>query len=254
MLPLQRRNWLEQQIIINKTIDIDDVSRRLNVSAMTIRRDLNELEKEGKLIRTHGGAVIGKTLTQEVAYSSKMNKNKLEKQSIALKALSLVKKNSTILLDSGTTTLELASLLQEREDVTIVTNDIKIGNELLNSPVKVIITGGELQRDVGSLYGSIAQQFFKGVHADLLFLGAHAIDLNIGITAPTFEKAAVKQMMIKAAAQTWVLADFSKFENKAFSSVCSMEEIKGIITDNNLASSLINTYREKTSLLIGGER
>lgn len=254
MLPLERRKWLEQQIIIDKKIDIDDVSRKLNVSAMTIRRDLNELESEGKLVRTHGGAVIGESLTKEMSYSSKKNKNKLQKQSIALKALSLIKENSTILLDSGTTTIELAMLLKDRKDLTIVTNDIKIGNELLNSSVKVLITGGVLQQEVGSLYGYIAQQFLDRIHVDLLFLGAHAIDLNYGVTAPTFEKAAIKQMMIKSAARTLVLADFSKFEKKAFANVCTLEKIDGIITDSRFDLPLRSNYEEKTSLFIGGEK
>jgi DeoR/GlpR family transcriptional regulator of sugar metabolism len=251
VLPLERRKWLEQELILNKKVDIEDISKKLNVSGMTIRRDLKELENSGKAIRTHGGAISIDSITEEIPYSSKKGKNNPEKKAVAMKALSLIQENSTIILDSGTTTYELAKLLNNRSDLTIVTNDIKIANELLESPNQVIVTGGELQQGVGALYGSATQDMLNVIHADLFFLGAHAIDLERGVTAPTFEKSLIKQLMLKAAERTWLLADTSKFNKKAFSSVCSLTEVEGIITNSVSDTSIVQDFSNKTQILFG---
>lgn len=251
MLPFERRKWLEQQIKLHKKIDIEEVSVKLSVSSMTIRRDLTQLEENGKVIRTHGGAISVDSFSEEIPYSSKITKNIAEKKGISLRALQLIKENSTIILDSGTTTLELAKLLKDRSDLTIVTNDVKIANELLESSNHVIVTGGELQQGVGTLYGTATQNMLSIIHADIFFLGAHAIDLEHGITAPTFEKSLIKQLMIKASEKTWLLADFSKFNKKAFSRVCSLTEIEGIVTDSGIQPSIGNEYGSKTNILYG---
>lgn len=177
-------------------------------------------------------------------------KNSNQKKAVARKALSLIEENFTIILDSGTTTLELAKLLKHRNDLTIVTNDVNIASELLDSSNKVIVTGGELQQGIGALYGTATQQMLEIIHADIFFLGAHAIDVESGVTAPTFEKSLIKQLMVNAAARTWLLADSSKFNKKAFSKVCSLNEIEGIITDQNTDSQIVEVYQEKTQLLL----
>lgn len=253
LLPIERRKWIEKQLVSNKKVDIEEVSKKLDVSSMTIRRDLSELEKKGKAIRTHGGAISVDMITEETPYSSKIVKNNAEKKLIARKALSLIKNQSTVILDSGTTTFELAKLLKDRDDLIIVTNDIKIANELLESPNKVIVTGGELQQEVGALYGVATQNMFKNIQADIFFLGAHAIDLKGGVMAPTFEKSLIKQLMLEASEETWVLADSSKFNRKALAKVCRFNEIDGVITDSSDKPTNIKEYATKTQILTGGE-
>lgn len=244
MMRMERRNWLEKEIKNKKRIDVENISKKLKVSSMTIRRDLVDLENDGKLIRTHGGAVSLDSLTGEIPYSSKKIKNNNEKKDIALKALSLIDKNSTIILDSGTTTLEIAKLIKSREDLTIVTNDIKIGNELIDSSPRVILTGGELQPGIGALYGSITQNMLTSINADIFFLGAHALDISNGVSAPTFEKAMIKQLMKSAAERTWLLADYSKFNTRAFVNVCDLSEIEGVITDQKLDTQTKEEYEK----------
>lgn len=215
-------------------VEINQLSDELSVSPMTIRRDLVQLEEDGKLIRTHGGAVLPKPLITETPFSTKESRQTEQKKLIAKKTLPLIKGGQTIILDSGTTTLELARLLATRDDITIITNDIKIASELMNSQLKVFITGGELQNNIGALYGPQTHQFLKNIHVDTFFLGAHAIDMEAGITAPTFEKSLIKQLMIQAAEKTWLVADSSKFEQKAFSKVCDFNELSGFITDEDI--------------------
>src|SRR5699024_6076282 len=146
-----------------------------------------------------------------------------------------------------------AKLLKHRSSLTIVTNDIKIANELLDSSNEVIVTGGQLQKGVGALYGTATQNMLEVIRADLFFLGAHAVDLHSGVMTPSFEKSLIKQLMLHAAEKSWVLADSSKFGQKAFSIVCDFEEVEGVITDQELASSLVNKYRMKTKILFAEE-
>ena len=253
MLVLERRRWIETQIANKGKIDIEGLAKQLDVSSMTIRRDLAELEKAGKAIRTYGGAVSPTSLIGETPYASKKGQNIYEKQLIANKALTIIPENASILLDSGTTTIEVAKRLKQRDDITIITNDIKIAAELIDSQLKVIVTGGELQNNVGALYGWPTQEILKNMHVDIFFLGAHAIDVNAGVTAPTFEKALIKRMMMEAAEQTWLLADSSKFNKKAFSTVCSFESLEGMITDSKHDISDREKYEEQVMLLFGEE-
>ncbi|SHG26420.1 DeoR/GlpR family DNA-binding transcription regulator [Ornithinibacillus halophilus] len=246
MQPNKRREWILQLLKDNGKVEIDELARELDVSTMTIRRDLDQLEEDGQVIRIHGGAVLPKPLITETPFITKESKRMDQKRAIANKAISYIKDGQTILLDSGTTTLELARLLKQRENLTIITNDIKIAAELLDSQLRVIVTGGELQNDVGALFGPQTHQLLKDIHVDLFFLGAHAIDLKAGVTSPTFEKSLVKQLMIQSAENTWLLADSSKIQQKAFSKVCDLKEINGFITDNEIS---IDTKKELSEFI-----
>ncbi len=234
MNPVERRDSILNALKVDGKVDINKLSESLDVSPMTIRRDLLQLEKEGLLIRIHGGAVLPKPLISEIPFSTKEERQIEQKKQIASKTLSLIKEGQIIILDSGTTTLELAKLLKPRKNITIITNDIKIAAELVDSELKVLITGGELQNDIGALHGPATHHFLKNIHVDLFFLGAHALDIDAGVTAPTLEKSLVKQLMIGAAESTWLLADSSKFKQKAFSKVCDLKSLSGFITDNEV--------------------
>lgn len=232
MLPLERRQLILKQIRQEGKATIDQLSEKLNVSGMTIRRDLAQLEEEGKVVRTHGGAMSAKTLIAETPYSNKVSHRTSQKRAIAELAAKMVPQGAKILLDSGTTTIELARAIAWREDLTIVTNDVKIAIELLDSKSQVLTTGGDMQRGIGALLGPHAQNLLEQIRVDLLFLGAHAIELQAGITAPAMDKALIKKLMIDAAAETWVVADSSKFGQRSFVHVCSFSQIDGIVTDS----------------------
>ncbi|MEC5423097.1 DeoR/GlpR family DNA-binding transcription regulator [Virgibacillus sp. C22-A2] len=249
MQPTERREWVMQQLRDNEKVEIDVLSAELNVSPMTIRRDLDQLEEAGQVIRIHGGAVLPKPLITEIPFLTKETRRIAQKRIIAQKALTYVKKDQIIMLDSGTTTLELARLLRNRESITVITNDIKIAAELVDSPLKVIVTGGELQNDVGALFGPQTHHFLKDIHVDLFFLGAHAIDVNVGVTSPTFEKSLVKQLMIRTAENTLLVADSNKLGQKAFSKVCDLNELTGFITDDDITEETKHIVSEKIEII-----
>lgn len=226
------------------TVEIADLTTQFNVSAMTIRRDLDQLEAEKKLIRTYGGATLAHPLKSERSFSDKQLEMLEQKQQIADQAIQLIQSGMTLLLDSGTTTLEIAKRLPDLDQLTIVTNDIQIAAILMNTKYEVYLLGGRVQNDVGAVFGNHAEEMLKQLHVDLFFLGAHAVHHSFGITAPTIEKAALKREMIRAAEQVFLVADTSKFEQKAFAKVCDLASITGIITDNSLPNELYTQYNE----------
>src|SRR5699024_11741709 len=113
------------------------------------------------------------------------------------KAFSYIQEGQTLILDSGTTTLELAKLLKHSKNITIITNDIKIASELLESNLKVIVKGGELQNDIGALFGFWTQHFLKDIHVDIFFLGEHEVDLQSAVTSLTHKKSSIKKLIIQ---------------------------------------------------------
>lgn len=256
IMPKERREQILQQLNENGKIEIEDLVNELNVSAMTIRRDLAFLEETEQIIRTHGGAILNKPLVVESSFRTKEGKFNDRKRAIAERAVQFIQDHSTILLDSGTTTLEIAKLLKEKTTITVVTNDIKIAAELLDTDVKVIVTGGELQSTIGTLFGPLTEQMLRGIHVDLFFLGAHAIHSQAGITAPTYEKASIKKLMIEASEKTWLVADSSKFDQKSLTKVCDLNQIHGLITDQHISDEtekILNEYLEVVTFE-GGEK
>ncbi|QED47048.1 DeoR/GlpR family DNA-binding transcription regulator [Cytobacillus dafuensis] len=249
MLPIERKMKLLEQVNTTGKIEIDELAEQLNVSSMTIRRDLSKLEKDGKLVRTHGGAVSLQSLTTETPYVNKITLRVKEKRLIALEALKLIPEGASVFLDSGTTTLEIANIIKERNDLHIVTNDLNILQMLLHSPSNIICTGGNLQNGLGVFYGPHAEDLLRSINIDILFLGAHAIDIERGISAPTLEKAMLKKMMIKTAKQTWAVCDSSKFDKHSFAHVCNLSEINGIITDNLCIKEKMKKYENRISII-----
>lgn len=245
----KRRQVVVEEINKHGKVEIDQLADQLNVSQMTIRRDLALLEEKGKLIRSFGGAVSPRLLVSETPFSQKESHQGEQKSQIALKAMKYIKSGQTILLDSGTTTLELAKLLKNKEDLTIITNDIKIAAELIDSKLKVIMIGGVMQNDVGAVFGAQASEFLNTIHVDTFFLGAHAVDVAAGVTSPSYDKSYLKQQMMAAAERVWLLADSSKLNTKAFSYVCDLSELTGFITDDEVTDSVKSTFNEHVKVL-----
>ncbi|WP_367079839.1 DeoR/GlpR family DNA-binding transcription regulator [Rossellomorea marisflavi] len=249
LIPEERHSIIIEKLQQTGKVELEELLDNIGVSAMTIRRDLAFLEKEGKLIRTHGGAVLPDPIIAETPYMWKESKNIEYKREIATKAIPLIKPGSSLFLDSGTTTLEIAKQIKEIEGLTIITNDIRIAFELLEAKSKVMVTGGELQSEVGALFGPPAQEFLQGVHVDLFFLGAHAVEEQAGVTAPTYEKAAIKKAMLASAQQTWLVADSSKFQHKSFAEVCGITDLAGMIVDEGIMPETRNRYSNMVEVI-----
>lgn len=236
MIPAQREAFIIEKLRQDGVVKTDELAKYLNVTQMTIRRDLLKIEKDGLAYRSHGGAVLKNPLQREELYDKKKQNNLEEKRNIALKAVDLINDGDIVLLDSGTTVYELALLLKDKEDLTVVTPDLKIANELYQSNIKVFFIGGQIQKETGSSMGSAAEEFVKGIKVNIAFIGISSIDSNLYLCTPTFEKAALKNKMIACASKSVLLSDESKFEKGAFTKICSIEEIDVLITNRNFTA------------------
>lgn len=251
LLPGNRKKIIMDELSIKGKVEILELVDLLDVSAMTIRRDLDELEKNKKLIRTHGGAALPQVIRIGHSFEPNLSENDLRKKEISKIAVTLVRDGVTVLLDSGTTTLEIAKLLKARCNLTIVTNDIKIATELTNSNLEVILLGGKVQTEDGVIVGSFAENMLENMFVDILFLSAHAVDAVHGITSANFEKASIKRAMIHNSEVVYLIVDAQKFGKKAFSKIADLDSITGIITDSTISKEEEDILKRKSKLLKG---
>ncbi len=239
------------QIIIDKlenlgSVTVADLVKEFNVSEMTVRRDLDILENKGLLRRVHGGAISQRGRSYEPPYMMRSTENLESKQRIGQMAASLVKNGDSITLDIGTTTLEIAKNLHSKHDLTIITPSLQIANELVSHPgIRLIISGGVLRSGELSMVGHLAERAFEEFYVDKLFLGAGAFDLRNGASEFNIEDALVKRAMVRTAKQVILVADSSKFNQVAFTSITDLKSIHIIVTDNDLSPDLYERLQEE---------
>ncbi len=235
ILAEERRAILLRELNDTGYIQAAELAERLNISAITIRRDLTQLEEEGLCVRKRGGAVRSdQSVTLELPYQVKQHSCIAEKRRIAEAAARMVSHGSTIILDAGSTTYALALLLSQKR-ITVVTNDLQIAVKLAANPnINLICTGGIARANVYSLHGSQVESFIRSLRVDLTFLGADAIHADGTVSNVSIEEAMIKQAMIGAAERVVLLADSSKFEKAGFARVCSLSQLDTIITDSGI--------------------
>jgi len=235
MLPNQRREKILELIREDGHAKVMDLSRIFKVTEVTIRQDLEKLEKDGDVIREHGGAFL-KNIDLNVRNFSLQNQDNLtEKIMIAYKAIEFIEDGDTIILDSGSTTTEIAKLINGFKNLTVITNALNIALILGAQPgVNVIVTGGEFKAPTLSLTGQKAADFFQNLHVDKLFLATAGIALKSGLTYPGISDICVKRAMIESANDIYLVADSSKIGKNAFASLGALSLINYLITDSKI--------------------
>ena len=229
-----RRSYILKQIENLGLVTVTDLANDLGVSGMTIRRDLDELEKDGLIQRVHGGAVSAHGGSYEPPYALRATQAVEAKQSIGALAATLVADGDSIALDIGTTTIELAKNLTERHNLTILTPSLRIANLFINQPdVRLIIPGGIARTGEASLSGDLTRKAFQGLFVDRLFLSVGGIEAKFGLTGFNWDEALVKQAMIKSAKEVIVIADATKFGEVAFAHIASFSAIHKLVTDQS---------------------
>jgi DeoR/GlpR family transcriptional regulator of sugar metabolism len=220
--------WLQEE----GSARVRALAEAFDVSEVTVRQDLEKLEADGHIVREHGGAFL-KSVTQQVRSMALQNlKNMEAKQRIGQAAARLVKDGDTIILDSGSTTTEVAAQLTGRHDMTVITNALNIALMLGAEPgFDVHMTGGHFKAPTLSLSGDRSADYFKGLFVQTLFLATAAIDLEIGLTYPALGDIPVKRAMIAAAEQVVLVADASKIGTRSFSALGGIEQVHMLITD-----------------------
>lgn len=249
MLQHQRQNHILEQIKILGAIQVEQLAQEMDVSTMTIRRDLTKLAKEGHILRCYGGALQ----KEEIPYREKKSTNEKAKTLIAHTAKKLIEKENTIFLDAGTTAYYLAVELQTRADLTIVTTDMEIAQLLKNAAPTLILCGGQVQKTTGSLYGFFTNQMITSMRFDIAFVGSACIDEDFNSLTPTIEKAELKQLATKHAKKSYLMVDASKFYKQAMTKINSLSDYTGVITEKKFTSQEKKILFKKNITVINAE-
>ncbi|WP_244444684.1 DeoR/GlpR family DNA-binding transcription regulator [Paenibacillus camerounensis] len=234
----ERKVSIVQFVDQHTRASVQELSQQLGVSESTVRRDLKELEEARLLKRTHGGAVSLQSVNFEAAFPDKEDRFMDEKLRIAAKAVELIQEGDAILLDGGTTTLQIARALKSFSNLKVITNSIMALNELRDCRnIEVSITGGMLRPDTMAFVGPMTERSLEMVRVDKAFLGTNGLDLTEGITTPNMLEAATKRKMITVAKQSILLADHSKIGQVSFCKVADLREIDHCILDSAVPGS-----------------
>jgi len=235
---VERRDNIIKQLQKNGKVRVDELSEQFGVTTVTIRNDMDFLEEKGILYRTHGGALIRNNVYNDTSIEEKQKLNKEEKLKIGQKAAELVKDGQAVLLDSGTTTLQIAYQLGERKELTLMTNALIIALEMAKyNGINVMLTGGTLRAESCSLVGPDAEKTIKNYFFDILFLGVDGLDIGYGLTTPNPMEAQLNRIMVQRAKQVIAVTDSSKLGRHSFSYICDLDMISKIITDHKISST-----------------
>lgn len=241
----QRRTKILNLLREDGHAKVANLSKLFSVSEVTIRQDLEVLEEMGYIIREHGGAMLKDV--GDFAKSGKLfNQTHMDqKKEIAAKAVKLIEEGDSIILDSGSTTTEIAKLLLEFKQLTVITNAINIAYILGENPgINLIVSGGEFKAPTLSLTGELAASLFKGIHVDKLFLATAGISNDMMLTYPSYSDLIVKSSMIRASGKVFLVADSSKIGNSSFASLGQISLVDALITDSQMSLKDIDTIRQ----------
>lgn len=245
MLNLERQTKILELLEQNGKVEVADLARRLAASEVTIRKDLKGLDSRGLLRKAHGGAVRAETVSADPSLQIKAALHAEAKRRIGVAAAGLIVDGESIILDSGTTTQQVARHIKKRRGVKVITNALNVATELMGAEgVEVILLGGLLRQNSNSLVGQFAEEMLAQFFVDKLFLAVDAVDLEFGLSTPNLDESHVNQAMVSAARETILVADSSKFGKRSLSRIVPLSDVDKIITDNGLAEATQAGLRE----------
>ncbi|MBU3161275.1 DeoR/GlpR family DNA-binding transcription regulator [Clostridium frigoris] len=250
MFPEERKSKIINSLNKYGKVKVCDLSQQYEVSEVTIRRDLQELEEDEIIKRVHGGAVLNVNTKFEPTFSEKIDKFYDEKESIGKLAASIIEDGDTIALDAGTTTISIARQITAK-NITVLTNSVDVAYELAKKrDVEVIITGGTLRWETRAMVGPVADNALKNFRVDKAFIGTNGLCSINGLTTPNIIEANTKREMIKIADQTIVVCDHTKFGIVYFSKIVNLDSVDIIITDNQIDNAILEQFVEKDVKII----
>lgn len=226
------------------SVNVIDLCTELEVSSVTIRKDLKLLEDRNLLFRTHGGGTLANPYTTDRPVTEKAMIHSEEKLGIGDAAAKLIESNDCILIASGTTVLSLAKNILPEGQLTVVTAALNVAMELVNHPgIEVIQLPGIIRKTSSSVTGNFAEEMLGNFSFSKLFLGVDGIDPEFGLTTTNMMEAQLNRKMIAASQKTIVLADSSKFGKRGFGRICGLEDIEQVITDANISEHMVETLK-----------
>lgn len=240
----ERHQFILSKLQKEGKVNVLDLCAALNVSSVTIRKDLKLLEDKNLLFRTHGGGTSSNPYTIDRPVNEKEKIRSEEKMDIGAAAARLIEPNDCIIIASGTTVLSLARNIKPEGHLTVITAALNVATELNHHPqVEVLVLGGILRKSSSSATGLYAERVLDDFSCSKLFLGVDGIDLDFGLTTTHVQEAQLNRKMITASQKTIVLADSSKFGKRGFGRICGLEDVEQIITDRGISDHLVEKLK-----------
>jgi DeoR family fructose operon transcriptional repressor len=235
-IPSKRRDQIIEILKSKEYAEIPYLSQKFSVSEMTIRRDIEKLESEGKVNRVYGGVklVSIRDRNYELSIEERLNSHSKEKQIISIEAAKFINDGDVIAFDASTSALELSRYIKFKKKITVVTNNIKIAGEVSEDPnISTILLGGFVRQWSCSIIGSSMNKYLESIFIDKAFISCKSLNFTEGVTDSLIDEGEAKQSLIERSNQLYVLADHSKINTLSFFKICSSDKIHTIITDSN---------------------
>jgi DeoR family transcriptional regulator of aga operon len=247
LLVEERRRLIVEYVESNGRATVEELASRFGTSTVTIRNDLETLARSAIIARSHGGALpVTQTVANDIPLSIKETRSHPQKLRIGHAAAKLIKDGETIILDSGSTTVEIARQIRQMkfQSLTVVTNALNIALELSGLPnIRVMMLGGLLRQTSYSLVGPDAEQALSRISADRLFLGVDGLDPDVGVTTPDPLEASLNALMIRVSRETVAVFDASKLGQRSLSVITPVQSLHAVITDSSAAPEMIRALR-----------
>jgi DeoR family transcriptional regulator of aga operon len=244
----ERRREIISLVKKDGRVAVEDLVRRFKVSAVTLRADLRQLAEQGVLVRSYGGAMLPQEADQDVPLNIKQTIHHAEKVRIGEAAAKLIRSHQTVILDSGTTSAEVAKAIKRANlsALTVITHALNIAQEFTEaSNVSVIMIGGLMRHVSGSFVGPQAERMIRELHADHFFLGVDGIDPEIGLSTPDLLEAQLNRWMMQVSQEVTVIADASKIGRRSLSVIGEVTAAARMVTDNRINADALQSFRQR---------
>ena len=247
LFPLERLDLIQKVLRDQGRVSVSELCERFGVSAVTIRHDLTTLEQQGRLLRTHGGAMLKPDAsTEPLAFALRKDLHQSEKERIGRAAAALVRDGESIALDASTTAWQIARHLKDHQELTVVTNGLFVALEFLNSPgVTVVMPGGSLRAASASLVGDEGASILDRYHVQKGFFGAGGFTLEEGLTDTNQYEVELKQRMVQRSKEVIAVVDSSKWGQVAFAALASGDQLDRVIADEGAPADMVAALRER---------
>jgi DeoR/GlpR family transcriptional regulator of sugar metabolism len=244
MNQIMRQKQMCELIAQRGECSIEQLMKQFGVSGMTVRRDLQSLADQGKVIRTHGGAAMAERISFEFEFLNRVRENHAAKDAVAAAAAAQIKDGESLMLDSGTTTLELAKRLRGRDGLTVITSSLPIAAQLqYDQRIEVLLLGGRLRASSPDLAGALTESNLETLRADVAFLGADAVDAHGAVYQESPELARMLTKMAASAGRVFVVADGSKLGKTALWRFGRLSDWAALITDASADRTLLASLK-----------
>lgn len=253
MIPQERYEKILYLLKQKNVLKIEELVTSFGISVETARRDLNYLEKEGFIKKVYGGATLVKPMITEPVSSERLAQHTDEKRAIGKKCSEFINDGDSVLLEIGTTTLQVAKHIKEKKKLTIVTNSIYVINELIDTSFDLYMIGGKVRHEEWSVSGSVSLLELEQFHFNKAIIGAGAVTAKNGISDYNIEESLVRKKIIERSKEIILVADHSKFGFDAFMHVCPIESIDIIVTGKDLSQEIISEFQELNVQLVLAE-